>query len=254
MTDRTAPILLALESSTSLTSVALLTHEGRMAVREDAGDASKASDTMMAMIDALLAECGINKNALQAIAYGQGPGAFTGLRTACAVAQGIAFGLHLPTIAVTSLEAVAEQCFEGCGATHVMAVMDARMNEVYAQSLTRNASGLWQSEMAIQVVPVHALQWPAAGCWHGAGNAWHATELSESLREHTPAFVKIPVHPSVPNARHVAQLASQKWAHFGMSSSEVSLKQMMAEPLYVRDKVAQTTAERLAFKELSEAK
>ncbi len=238
------PFLLALESSSSLASVALLTPRG-MAVREDAGLTSKASDTMLAMVDAVLKELGVSKRELQAVAYGQGPGAFTGLRTTCAVAQGIAFGLQLPTIGVTSLQALAEQAFAEKGARHVMAVMDARMNEVYAQALLRDDDGIWSGLAAIQVTPISALAWPATGEWQGAGNAWHSAELSEALRVATPANLTLPVQASLPHAREVAALAMRKRA---ANHTTVNMSPMMAEPLYVRDRVAQTTAERLSAK------
>jgi tRNA threonylcarbamoyladenosine biosynthesis protein TsaB len=239
--------LLALESSSSLASVALLTPHG-MTLREDDGNAAKASDTMLAMVDAVLAEARVSKHELSAVAYGQGPGAFTGLRTACAVAQGIAFGLQLRAIGITSLQALAEQAYAQQGSTQVMAVLDARMNEVYAQALQRQPHGAWQALGAIAVVPVNAIVWPAAGAWQGAGNAWHSAELGAALRAVTPAQVRVSAQAALPHAREVAQLAARLLGAEPARHSGNPMLDALAEPLYVRDRVAQTTAERLAAK------
>lgn len=242
--------LLALESSTSLASVALLTPHG-ITLREDDGSAAKASDTMLAMVDAVLAHARVSKHELSAIAYGQGPGAFTGLRTACAVAQGMAFGLQLRVIGITSLQALAEQAYTQQGSMQVMAVLDARMNEVYAQALQRDANdakGTWQALGAIAVVPVNAIAWPAAGAWQGVGNAWHSAELAEALRGATPAQVRAPEQAALPHAREVAQLAARLLTAESAPHLANPMLDALAEPLYVRDRVAQTTAERLAAK------
>jgi tRNA threonylcarbamoyladenosine biosynthesis protein TsaB len=239
--------LLALESSSSLASVALLTPHG-ITLREDDGSAAKASDTMLAMVDAVLAEARVSKHELSAVAYGQGPGAFTGLRTACAVAQGMAFGLQLRAIGVTSLQALAEQAYAQQGSTQVMAVLDARMNEAYAQCMKRNDKGDWQALNAIAVVPVNAIAWPAAGAWRGVGNAWHSAELAPALRAATPAQVRVPEQAALPHAREVAQLVARLLNAEPMQHSSNAMLDALAEPLYVRDRVAQTTAERLAAK------
>jgi tRNA threonylcarbamoyladenosine biosynthesis protein TsaB len=239
--------LLALESSSSLASVALLTPHG-ITLREDDGSAAKASDTMLAMVDAVLAEARVSKHELSAVAYGQGPGAFTGLRTACAVAQGIAFGLQLRAIGITSLQALAEHAYAQHGSTQVMAVLDARMNEVYAQALQRDANNAWQALGVIAVVPVNAMAWPAAGAWQGVGNAWHSAELAPALRAATPAQVRVPQQAALPHAREVAQLAARLLTAESAPHCANPMLDALAEPLYVRDRVAQTTAERLAAK------
>jgi tRNA threonylcarbamoyladenosine biosynthesis protein TsaB len=238
-------LILAIETSTSLTSVALLTPQG-IPVREDAGAQHKASDLVMRLIDELLCEQGMSKRELQAVAYGCGPGAFTGLRTACAVAQGIAFGLHIPTIGITSMAAIAELAYAQHQHTRVMAVMDARMNEVYAQALQRDEQGVWHGVGSIEVTPVSHMHWPdETHEWQGAGNAWHSEDLKQQLQAATPAHVQMPRLATVPHAREVAALAAQGRAHQAMTAS---LSSMMAEPIYVRDRVAQTTAERTAAK------
>ncbi len=242
--------LLALESSSSLASVALLTPQG-ITLREDDGSTAKASDTMLAMVDAVLAEARVSKHEISVVAYGQGPGAFTGLRTACAVAQGVAFGLQLRTIGVTSLQALAEQAYAQHGSTQVMAVLDARMNEVYAQALQRDAndeSGVWQALGPIAVVPVGALVWPQGGEWQGVGNAWHSAELGAALRGATPAQVCVPEQAALPHAREVALLAARRLNAAPHLPAVNAMLDALAEPLYVRDRVAQTTAERLALK------
>jgi tRNA threonylcarbamoyladenosine biosynthesis protein TsaB len=260
-------ILLAIETSTPLTSVALHTPHG-VSVREDDSTQHKASDVAMALIDELLkAQC-VSRQQLQAVAYGSGPGGFTGLRTACAVAQGIAFGLQIPTIGITSLEAIAEQAYVYHQAIQVMAVMDARMSEVYAQALKRDAQGQWQGLEPMEVAPILSISWPPLGyglasqssglasqgyglasqgsAWQGAGNAWHSDDLAQAMKAATPAHINAPQVASVPHARDIVPLALMRASHLPHAAN---LSHMMAEPSYVRERVAQTTAERLAAKD-----
>ena len=219
-------IVLALETSTELASVALL-HAGQLLSREARGVQSH-SQTVLPMARALLAEAGLSLQDCDVIAFGCGPGSFTGVRTACGLAQGLAFGAGLPVVPVVTLEAMAHACHDESGASEVLAVLDARMNEVYwAQYRFDNA---W-----IEVTPP-ALSRP-----------------DEVKPVGSPVFIGngLPLCPgmsgisgeaasAVPHARAVAMLGA---AAFQRGQA---VQAIHAQPLYLRNKVALTTAERLA--------
>ncbi len=222
------PFLLALDSSTDTMAVALVT-PAQTRVFEAAGGA-QASARLLPEVKALLAEAGVTLAELEAIAFGQGPGAFTGLRTACAVAQGLAFGLGKPVLAVDSLMLVAEDARAQGAGDDVWVAMDARMGEIYAAHY-RHDGGSWQ------VLDAPALYAPAALAAHwgrpaaAAGSA--LTEYAEALG---------PVAPAWPQARSRAAalgaLALAAWQRGETRDAAEAL------PVYIRDKVALTTAER----------
>src|SRR5450830_1753161 len=122
-------IILAIETSTELASAALL-YGDQLTTRSSLG-VQTHSETILPMVQELLAEAGIALSACDAIAFGVGPGSFTGVRTACGVVQGLAFGAELPVLPVVTLAAMAQACREISGASDVLAILDARMGEVY---------------------------------------------------------------------------------------------------------------------------
>src|SRR5437899_256250 len=123
--------LLAFDTSTEILRVAVQADRGTFVEHEAEGGA-QASASLIPTIQSLLARCELRLAQLDAIVFGRGPGSFTGLRTACSVAQGLAFGASLPVLGVETLLAVAEDARHRTGATRVLAILDARMNEVYA--------------------------------------------------------------------------------------------------------------------------
>ncbi len=184
------------------------------------------------MVQSLLAEAGIPLGRCDAIAFGAGPGSFTGVRTACGLAQGIAFGLDLPLVPVVTLLAMAQACREESGATDVLAVLDARMEEVYWAQY-RYADG-WQTVIepslsaAVAVVP----QGVVTACGNGIA-------AYRSAFESRP-FVQDALIAAMPHASQVAQLASIEYAQ----GRTVAARD--AQPVYLRNKVAFTTSERMA--------
>lgn len=229
-----SPLLLALDSSTETLALALVCGD-QIHTHEGAGGAQASAHLVPALM-ALLAAQGLTLAALDAIAFGRGPGAFTGLRTACAVTQGLAFGAGKPVLAIDSLMLVAEdaQAQADGGLDEVWVAMDARMGEVYAAHFAARGPGQWQ------VLDGPALLSPAAlrECWGRpaavAGSA--LTALAGSLGE-LPA----PVYPQARSrAAALGRLARAAWARGERLDPDQAL------PVYVRDKVAQTTAERLA--------
>lgn len=245
--------LLALETSSSRCGVALLrTVDGRLEVsaREHEGSQEHA-ERLLPMANELLAQSGLAPAALHAVAFGQGPGGFTGLRVACGVAQGMGLGLGIPVLPIVSHLAVAAQVG---AAPHeaVVVALDARMNEVYLAVYRQGAGSgdepAWevlQAPMLIaaaEVVPWTAHHQPGWSAQAGraldvvlAGDAWDAYAADMAH----PADWRRAAGAQRPEAASVARLARQGWLRGEAVAPE------LAAPLYVRDKVAFTTAERL---------
>ncbi|MGQ0511613.1 MAG: tRNA (adenosine(37)-N6)-threonylcarbamoyltransferase complex dimerization subunit type 1 TsaB [Betaproteobacteria bacterium] len=175
------------------------------------------------MLERLLAGADLKAGDLQAVAFGAGPGAFTGLRIACGLAQGIAFARGLPVIGVSTLEAMAEES----GATRVVACLDARMGELYHAALERNDLQ-WREVMPARCLRPADFVVPEGDGWIGCGNGF-ATYGPMGMSR-----VLADIHPS---AAAVARLAAPRVAAGG------GLDAALAAPNYVRDKVAFTQAE-----------
>jgi tRNA threonylcarbamoyladenosine biosynthesis protein TsaB len=210
----------ALETSTEWCSVALW-RDGEIAgVERRAGN--RHSELALPMLENLLKRSGLAPAELDAIAFGAGPGSFTGLRIACGVAQGLAFASGIPVLGVSTLEALAEES----GAPRVVACIDARMREVYYAALERQPRG-WREAIPPQCVAPAAMVLPA-GDWIGAGNGF-AVYGNMGLEKVLPE-----VHPT---AIAVARLAAPRLA------AGEGVDPALAAPVYVREKVAFTKAE-----------
>jgi tRNA threonylcarbamoyladenosine biosynthesis protein TsaB len=179
---------------------------------------NRHSELALPMLEALL-----GKSRLDAVAFGAGPGAFTGLRIACGLAQGLAFARDLPVIGISTLEALAQEC----GAPRVVACIDARMREVYYAALEKRA-GRWHEAIAAQCVAPQAAPPPPGEGWVGAGSGF-AEYGNMGLTRVLPD-----VHPS---AIAVAQLAAPRLA------AGEGVDAALASPVYLRDKVAFTKEE-----------
>lgn len=231
-------VLLALDSSTEHMALALLGQGHSAFVDADGG--AQASQRMVPDALQLLREAGIGLAAVDAVAFGQGPGAFTGLRTACSVAQGLAFGAGKPVLALDSLMLVAEdarlqQPDLADGPLHIWVAMDARMGQVYAGQYRWNGQhwDVLDAPMLTDPAPLLA-RWASSPPACVAGTALLALNLD------TGAAVRVEQTRS--RARALGSLAEQAWAQ------GLAMDPALALPLYVRDKVAQTTAEREADK------
>jgi tRNA threonylcarbamoyladenosine biosynthesis protein TsaB len=229
--------LLSFDTSTESASLALSspTHTW---TREVAGGA-QASAALIPELLALLAEAGLSLNALDAIAFGRGPGAFTGLRTACSVAQGLAFGAGKPVLPLDSLLLVAEDARRQLGepeSVSLWVAMDARMGEVYAAPYRWQAAR-WSALDVPRLYAPEALseRWTAGEVI--AGSALSA--LADRLV--LPPQAR-PMAATTDRAAALAAIARQAWADGAAVDAALAL------PLYVRDKVAQTTAEREALR------
>ncbi len=223
--------ILSIETATEHGSVALL-HDGELLVRRIQGAASH-SEAVLRDLRELLIEAGLAVTQLDAIAFGAGPGAFTGLRLACGVAQGLALGAGLGIAAIGSLQALALQT----DARRVFVATDARMGEVYHAAFELDAEGVPMPFGQLGCSEPLELELPA-GDWFAAGSAFKvwAQELEARLLGRLTGC-----RPDmVPRAEEVARLGAVAVARGALTPPE------LAAPLYVRDKVAFTTAERLA--------
>ena len=235
--------ILAVETSTEWCSVAL----GRAAPdgaiecfsrHEHTG--ARSSSRVLPAAGEVLAEAGIRLSDCAAIAFGAGPGSFTGLRTACGVAQGLAFGAELPVIPVNVLMACAESARTGTPAlppgTSVLVALDARMDQAYAATFRWDAAASeWMMDGAMHVDAPEAIAAPEGDFWL-AGNA--ATVFGERLAVAARAARVIP--EAMPDARAMVSIGLRALAR----GETVNAADAM--PIYVRDKVAQTIVEREA--------
>lgn len=223
-------LILALETSTELGSCALW-RDGELSERICPAGRSH-SETLLPLVRELLVEAAVAVSQLDAIAFGVGPGAFTGLRVACGAAQGLAVANDIPLLPLTSLEAMAA----ATGAEQVLALLDARMGEVYAGAYRRSADGyVLQGEIRV-CAPVD-VQIPAETGWLACGNAPAAYPLLAQRLAEAGLSVRSDI---LPTAAVLAQLAVPC-----LLRGE-GIDAALAAPLYVRDKVAKTVAERLS--------
>ncbi len=190
------------------------------------------SERVLRMIDEVLAESGWSRRDIDAIAFGAGPGSFTGVRIAAGVAQGLAWGLDRPVLAVGTLAAIAQEALQRHGMTRVLVCTDARMREVYTAAYAREGEA-WREIAAPAVMPPDAVSVPDSGTWSGAGNGYAAyPTLAQRLQlAHVAADVS-------PTACAIGTLALPRLQAGEGGPPEQAL------PLYVRHRVALTTAER----------
>lgn len=231
--------LLAFDTSTELISIAVmrvLDGTPRLWQHSGAGGA-QASSALIPAIETLMAEAELRFEQLDAIAFGAGPGSFTGLRTACAVAQGLGLGADVPLLPVDTLLAVAEEAraqqAPQAQRLRVLALLDARMDELYAAPYDY-ADGRWQQLADFSLgkpeqVALHA-------CTALAGNVFAA------YGERLPLSPVLSCWPALPTAAAMLRLAPQLLAHGNAVRAQDAL------PRYIRDKVALTTEERAAGK------
>jgi len=225
--------LLVLDTSTEYCSAALWL-DGRIRARRVLAG-QRHSSLLLPMVDELLRESAITLRELDGIAYGAGPGSFTGLRIACAVTQGLAFGADLPVVGVSTLQSIAEQT----GADRVLTVLDARMAEVYWAAYRREGTG-WAAVIEPQLALPQSVTVPPGDGWVGAGNGFIA--LGEVLRPRLAAQLARIDDTLMPDAAAMAPLAVQAFERgAGMDAA-------LAAPIYLRDKVALTVDERRARK------
>lgn len=227
--------ILALETSTEFCSVALWQDGLLTSKSEHAGQ--KHSERLMAMLAAVLEEAGVKLAQLDGIAFGAGPGSFTGVRIACGVTQGLALGANLPVIGICTLQALAQgvEMKGGAGKGKVIASLDARMAEVYF-AVYEKIDGNWKVVCEPCLCLPQDTPVVSGGDWSGAGSGFLAHGPLLQAR-YDGQLSDIDMN-CVPQADAIAQLAAPMFAAgLGMDAAQ-------AMPLYLRDKVALKTSER----------
>lgn len=230
--------LLALETATEACSVALYL-DGKILERHAIAP-RKHAELTLPWIAELLAEAGIARSQLDAIACGCGPGAFTGVRLAVALVQGLGLALERPVLGISTLQALALPVMQALDArsdvqTGVIAALDARMDEVYLACHQRDAQGHWQRIGEETVIAPEAVNCPDQPCWIGIGTGFAAREgvlvqrLGSRLRQYDAA--------ALPHAADIARLAVEAFQR-GQALAPEDL-----QPAYLRNKVALTLRE-----------
>ena len=195
---------------------------------------NRHSELALPLLEKLLANAGLAVSQLDGVAFGAGPGSFTGLSIACGLAQGLAFARDLPVIGICAFEAIAQEAAPGSGAARVVACIDARMREVYYAALERRGgphSHSWREVVPGQCVAPEGAPPPPGDGWTGCGSGFeiYPDFLSEKILRRKPE-----IHPT---ALAVAQLAAPRLA------AGEGVDAALATPLYLRDKVAFTRQE-----------
>ncbi|WP_261815666.1 tRNA (adenosine(37)-N6)-threonylcarbamoyltransferase complex dimerization subunit type 1 TsaB [Vibrio gallicus] len=221
--------ILALDTSTEFCSAALWV-DGELFYR---GEVSPRGHTtkILPMVDEILAEAGLSLKQLDGLAYGQGPGSFTGVRIGIGVAQGLAFGADLPMLGVSTLKAMAQGVHRTLGSNNVVAAIDARMSEIYWGRYSKDTTGRWiEVDEECVIPPLELVEQTKADdkAWMQAGTGWEAYKdglegLALSTTESGVLY---------PESQDIVTIAVQEWDSAPLVSAEE------AAPVYLRDKVA----------------
>lgn len=221
--------LLALDTSTEYLSLALWL-EGEVVMR-DFKAGQKHSELILPMLHELLASTETTLAQLDGIAFGQGPGSFTGLRIGCGVAQGLAFGADLPVMGVCTLLALAE----ASKGTKALTCLDARMGEIYHGAYVK-MDEVWQEIHEPSLCKAEDAPEVTGTDWVGIGSGF--AMYGDSLASHYAANLKEMILSAYPHARDIAALAVP------LFENGKGLQADFAAPLYIRDKVALKVSER----------
>jgi len=221
--------ILALETSTEYCSVALW-QDGEVSERFDLVG-QKHSELLMAMVAGVLDDASIKLNQINGIAFGMGPGSFTGVRIACGVAQGLALGANLPVVGIVTLQALAQ----AAGRDKVIAAIDARMGEIY-HAAYQKINGEWQTVIAPNLCQAAQAPLVMSDDWFACGTGF--SQAAEQLAQRYAGQILAVDASIVPRASAIAQLAAPIFAVGGGVDAAFAL------PFYLRDKVALKTHER----------
>lgn len=231
--------LLAIETSTDVCSVGLsidgeLLLDHRMAAQQH-------GVLVLPMVDALMAKAGLAPKQLDGVVFGRGPGSFTGVRIGVAVTQGIALGAGVGVVGISTLQSVAQGCYRMHGDAQVAVCLDARMDEVYFSAFELDAAGLMQAVMEERVLPPAAMARMATDSdWHWAGTG--AERYTQLLGDVFDVGADAIRPDCWPNAQDLLTIGEAVALAGGLLPPEEAV------PVYLRDKVAQTTAERAALR------
>jgi tRNA threonylcarbamoyladenosine biosynthesis protein TsaB len=222
--------ILALDTSTEYCSVALW-RDGEIDARETLAG-QRHSGLLLGMVDALLRHHALALDGLDGIAFGAGPGSFTGLRIACGVTQGLAFGAALPVVGVSTLLALAESA----GGARAVCCLDARMGQVYHAAYEREGMAWSTVHPPGLSAPGDVPLLPGASVWAGTGSGFKV--YREALERRHAGRLSAIIDDVYPHAREVARLAVPEFEQGRALAAESAL------PVYIRDKVALKSDER----------
>ena len=216
----------------------LLCHQPNFYRLPQRADGNKLNTFLMAMLDALLKDAGIRIKQVDGIAFGKGPGSFTGVRIACGVAQGLALGAGLRVVGVCTLKALAQ----ASGHDKVIAALDARMGELYLAAYEKR-NGVWVTVIEPCLCKAEAAPVVAGDDWFGTGSGFSTTPIPSpggrgGLQARYGKQLTGVDAQAVPQAGAVAQIAAGEFAQGNAVDAALAL------PLYLRDKVALKTSER----------
>lgn len=220
--------ILAIDTATEACSVALWNNGEKHALFEICP--REHTQRILPMVQQILAESGVSLNQLDALAFGRGPGSFTGVRIGIGIAQGLAMGADLPMIGVSTLATMAQGAFRQMGATQVLAAIDARMGEVYWGQYQRQNDGVWVGENTEAVfTPERAQQnvIALAGEWASVGTGWGTYP---DMAAATPIML-VDGQITLPQAEDMLPLALVDFALGKMTAVE------NAQPTYLRNEV-----------------
>ncbi len=230
--------ILAIDTATEACSAALL-------IEDETGDETgqkitsryqlaprEHSRLILKMLDELLVEAGLSVSDIDAIAFGRGPGSFMGLRIAAGVVQGIAFAHDIPVVPVSTLKAIAQRAYEETGSKHVLATIDARMDEVYwaAYSLQDHCWQLHGEELVISPEKVTIPKIPENETWTAAGNGW--ANYKDRLLQTADCPLPTILADCFPSAEVIAKLAAVEF------KAGHTIPAAKAIPVYLRNNVA----------------
>lgn len=232
------PVLLALDTATSVCSVAIAAEGTIHALARDVGQ--RHTEHVLSMVDEALAARSLSLGDCDAIAFGAGPGSFTGLRIACGIAQGLAYGIDRPVIPIGNLAAIALDAFESRPDVRVVLVaQDARMNEAYCAVYSRPSA---QPSGWVSVPEMMPPSLVAPGDLVAVAKRHHADAIAGSglvaFDKELQAFAGTRIGDAPGQARAIARLALDAFR------ASATVDAASAAPIYVRDRVALTVEER----------
>ncbi|MCC8378775.1 tRNA (adenosine(37)-N6)-threonylcarbamoyltransferase complex dimerization subunit type 1 TsaB [Xenorhabdus sp. PB30.3] len=219
--------ILAIDTATEACSVALW-NDGLIEAQFEISP-REHTQRILPMVEAVLSKGGIKLQQLDALAFGRGPGSFTGVRIGVGIAQGLALGAELPMIGVSSLKTMVQGVFRLKNISNVLVAIDARMGEVYWAQYTRDEQGIWsgdETESVLKPEQVQAIMSNLTGEWAIAGTGWEA--YPQLLESH---LTLIPGDMALPHAEDMLPLAVQMWKEGEATAVE------LAEPVYLRNEV-----------------
>ncbi|MCC8365750.1 tRNA (adenosine(37)-N6)-threonylcarbamoyltransferase complex dimerization subunit type 1 TsaB [Xenorhabdus sp. PB61.4] len=219
--------ILAIDTATEACSVALW-NDGLIEAQFEISP-REHTQRILPMVEAVLSKGGIKLQQLDALAFGRGPGSFTGVRIGVGIAQGLALGAELPMIGVSSLKTMAQGVFRLKNISNVLVAIDARMGEVYWAQYTRDEQGKWsgdETESVLKPEQAQAIMSNLTGEWAIAGTGWEA--YPQLLESHLNL---IPGDMELPHAEDMLPLAVQMWKEGAATAVE------LAEPVYLRNEV-----------------